>query len=363
MAINLATKYSSQVDEIIKQGALSSSGVNTDYDFVGAQSVKVYSMGTAPLNDYNATGSNRYGTPTELQDTVQEMTMSQKKSFTFTIDKTNAVDSPEGVRDAGKALRRQIDLVVTPAIDTYRFVTMAENAHTKGFTAVSGTTAYTAFLAANEAMDEAECPVIGRIAYVTPKFYNAIKLDSNFIKASDLAQNKLTSGQVGDIDGVAIIKVPSVRMPAGVSFIITNPIATTAPSKLADYKIHQDPPGLAGNLVEGLFYYDAFVLNNKAKAIAVNYGELGALTAIMTAASTSGSGVVAVSGNTNGGKLVYKTGASQAAATLGADVSGWAELPTDGVVTATSGHKLAVAVSVDGKAVAASPAITVVVGA
>lgn len=362
MAINLATKYSSKVDEIIKNGALSDGGVNKEYDFVGAQSVKVYSVGTVPLNNYNSSGTNRYGVPTELEDTLQEMTMSQKKSFTFTIDKTNAVDSPEGVRDAARALRRELDLVVIPTIDTYRFQVMSDNAYTKNYTAVSASTAYTAFLAANEAIDEVEMPQQGRIAYVTPKFYNFLKLDSNFTKACDIAQGKLISGQVGEVDGVAVIKVPSVRMPAGASFIITHAMATTAPTKIYEYKIHADPPGLAGHLVEGLFYYDAFVLSNKSKAIAVNFGELGTLTATMTASATAGKGVVSVTGNTNGGKLVYKTASSVTAATLGGDVSGWTDLPADGEISATSGHKVAVAVSVGGKAVAASAAITVAVG-
>ena len=37
--------------------------------------------------------------------------------------------------------------------------------------------------------------------------------------------------------------------------------------KLEDYKIHRDPPGISGSLVEGRIVYDAFVLENKAKAI------------------------------------------------------------------------------------------------
>ena len=39
------------------------------------------------------------------------------------------------------------------------------------------------------------------------------------------------------------------------------------PVKLAEYKIHLDPPFLSGSLVEGRIYYDCFVLENKAKAI------------------------------------------------------------------------------------------------
>ena len=37
--------------------------------------------------------------------------------------------------------------------------------------------------------------------------------------------------------------------------------------KLEDYKVHTDPPGISGSLVEGRIVYDAFVLDNKAKAI------------------------------------------------------------------------------------------------
>ena len=73
--------------------------------------------------------------------------------------------------------------------------------------------------------------------------------------------------RVGEIDGVKIVKVPRRRMPANCEFIIAHPSVTTKAEKLDDYKIHQDPPGINGNLVEGRVYYDAFVLNNKKKAI------------------------------------------------------------------------------------------------
>lgn len=362
MAINLAAKYSDKIDEVVKQTSITDVAVNQDYDFVGAQTVKVYSFGTAPMNDYQATGSNRYGTPSELEDSVQEMTMSQKKSFTFTIDKTNAIDSPDGVRDAAKALRRQIDGKVVPMLDTYRLVKMATNSGYTDVAEITTSNAYTKFLDANAAISEKEMPIEGRIAYVSNDYYKLLKQDANFIKASDMAQDMLIKGQVGAVDGVAIIPAPSIRLAVGVSFIITHSMACTAPVKLAEYKIHEDAPGIAGHLVEGLVYFDAFILNNKKDVIAVQFGKLGVLTSTMEA-STSGKGILTVTGNTNGGKLVYKTGASQAAATLGADVSGWTDLPANGEITATATHKVAVAVNIGGKAVAASPAITVTVGA
>jgi len=74
-------------------------------------------------------------------------------------------------------------------------------------------------------------------------------------------------GVIAMVDGASVIKVPANRLPEGFGFMIAHPMATVAPTKLEDYKIHQDPPGISGALVEGRICYDAFVLDNKAKAI------------------------------------------------------------------------------------------------
>ena len=57
------------------------------------------------------------------------------------------------------------------------------------------------------------------------------------------------------------------RLPKNFGFMVAHPCATVAPTKLESYKTHQDPPGISGNLVEGRIVYDAFVLDNKKKAI------------------------------------------------------------------------------------------------
>ena len=52
-----------------------------------------------------------------------------------------------------------------------------------------------------------------------------------------------------------------------IEVMVAHPCATVAPTKLEDYKVHQDPPGISGDLVEGRIVYDAFILENKKKAI------------------------------------------------------------------------------------------------
>jgi len=273
MAINLATKYSNQVDEVIRRGLLSTAGVNNDVEFGNARTVKVYSLDTAPLNDYDPTaGMARYGEPVELEDTVQELEMTQQKSFTFTIDKTYEADSPEGVRDAGKALQRQIEQVIIPAIDTYRFSVLAAKAGTVIWEELTSENAYDTFVAANTAITDEEFPIEGRVAFCSNDFIELLKKDTGFTKATELAQDRIVfKGMVGDCDGVAIIAVPKRRLPENTAFIITHPMCAPAPVKLQDYKIHRDPPGIAGTLVEGLLYHDIFVFDKKKKAVAVCY--------------------------------------------------------------------------------------------
>jgi hypothetical protein len=113
MTVNLAKKYSPKVDERFKVGTLTGGAVNNDYEWTGVSAVEVYSIPTVAMGDYARTGSSRYGTPSELQDTLQEMLLAKDRAFTFTIDKGNEMEQM-GAKEAGKALRRQIDEVVIP---------------------------------------------------------------------------------------------------------------------------------------------------------------------------------------------------------------------------------------------------------
>ena len=269
MAINYAEKYSSAIDERFNKASVTAAAINNDYDFVGVKTVKVYSLPVVEMNDYTQTGNARYGTATELQDTVQELTLSKDRSFTFTIDKGNYQDTGM-IKDAGRALQRQLDEVVIPEIDIYRLKVIAEGAKNSGTTAITKSNAYEAFLEGVSKLTEEKAPMGGRIAYVAPDYYKFLKLDAAFIQASDLAQDMLIKGQLGMVDGVPIVVVPSAYLAEGVKFVITNPVACCAPVKLTDYKIHDNPPGINGWLVEGRVRYDAFVLNNKKGAIYVH---------------------------------------------------------------------------------------------
>lgn len=292
--VNYAEKYSQVVDERFTLASLTNGIQNTEYDWLGVSTVAVYSIPTAPMNNYTVTGTSRYGSPAELENAVQELTLSQDRSFTFTIDR-KSYDDTMMTMEVGRALRRQIEEIVIPEIDTYRIAALVagcKSAHVHNSTDPSASNAYALFLAAQEDLDNAKVPQGGRFAIVTPAFLNYLKQNESFIKESDMSQRITITGVVGEVDGVMIIKAPSSYFPMGVQCIVTNRMVMPAPVKLQDYKIHMDPPGINGWLCEGRLRYDAFILNEKADAIAV-IGKSGAPTGegLTLSASTASVGI------------------------------------------------------------------------
>jgi len=268
MAINLAEKYSDKVDERFTTDSKTSLVTNKEYDFVGARTIKLQSVGTAEMNDYgrNTEGTSRYGTVKDLENEIQEVTMEKDRSFTFAIDKMDE-DETLGALNAGKALARQLKEVVIPEVDQYTYGKMAAGAGTSKVEEITSDNAYDALVEAGEAMDEAEVPVEGRVCVCVPSYYAKLKKDPAAVLDTEVGQDMRIKGVVANMDGAIIQKVPSKLMPANQNFILAHSVATTQAIKLAEYKIHTDAVGVSGSLVEGRIYYTAFVRNNKKKAI------------------------------------------------------------------------------------------------
>src|SRR5437763_5051547 len=180
MAQNLASKYSSKVDERFALKSLTEAATHQDYDWDGVKTVNIYNVSTYALVDYTRSGSNRYGAPVELDDVVTTYTLAKDRAFTFTIDAGNQEDSMN-VRDAGKALARQNDEQVVPEIDIYRITkwqaAAVANSGQSAATDITASNAYVSFLQATAYLDDNKVPQDGRIAFVTPKFYNFLKQD------------------------------------------------------------------------------------------------------------------------------------------------------------------------------------------
>lgn len=272
MAIELATQYLSYVDELFAAESKRSLLTNQDFAWDGAHTVKVYSVSTAAMNDYGRTGAaqgnwSRYGAVKNLDATTQSMTLSKDRSFTFAIDKLDTDETRQQVQ-AASALARQLREVSIPEIDAHVYARMAAGAgHTPTAVALTAANIYDAIIAGSLALDDAEVPDTERRLVVTPTTYQLMKKSPDIVLETDVSDAQRKQGVISMIDGLAVIRVPASRLPEGFGFMIAHPSATVAPLKLEQYRIHEDPPGISGALVEGRIVYDAFVLENKKKAI------------------------------------------------------------------------------------------------
>ena len=355
--INLASKYAKAVDERFHRESQAMMALNNNYEFTGVDTVKVYSIPVVKMTDYSRSGANRYGTPDDLTRNVQTLQVTKDRAFTFIIDKGDKIQS-QMVSDAGKALSRQLREVVVPEFDTYVFNTLASIAVKRGATANDAVTkenAYEMFLKGQEVLGNKNVPDKGRVCFCTYRFANLLKQDPDFMKYGDKSQDMVIKGVMGEVDGTKIVKVPSSRLPAGAAFLLTHPIAATAPKQLEDYKIHDNPPGISGWLVEGRVIYDCFVLNEKADAVYYHGGQsvLKSLT-VMTAATAKGKSTVLVLPEVvAGNKRYYKTEDEASAlteVTYGSAITPgeWTELTSNGMqITPTSSHKVIRVVEVD----------------
>lgn len=272
MAIELTEKFLPYVDEQFSTESKKALLTNQDFDWDGAHAVRVYKISTGTMNDYGRTGAgagnwSRYGVVQSLDATTERMALTRDRSFTFAID---ALDEDETAQQlaAAASLARQNREVTIPEVDSYTYGVMCAKAGTKpAAMGLTGDNIYTEILKASQTLDDAQVPETDRVLVVTPATYAIMKKCRDIVMETDVGNDLRLKGVIGILDGMNVQKIPAVRLPAKFGFLVAHPCATVAPVKLEAYNAHNNPPGISGVLVEGRIVYDAFVMENKAKAL------------------------------------------------------------------------------------------------
>ena len=299
MAINLAEKYSKVIDARFTHESFIQGNVSNDYEWDGVRAINIYTPQSVALNDYNrAASGNRYGTPTEIQDSVQRMELTQDKSFSLTVDAGNNSDQ-EHVKTGAKMMKMEIAEQVVPYCDAYalgKWVNLAGTRKSEASAPTKSTIVEMIFDAAT-AMDNGLVPQDNRILYLPATYYNMVRLSSEFVGVDALGEKVLTKGVVGLIADMKCVKVPDKYM-ADAYFLATYKNAVLAPKKINDAKIHIDPPGINGTLLEGRYYFDAFVRAAKAMGVYACIPAAKAVAAPVVAIASHAATVTAVTGVT-----------------------------------------------------------------
>ena len=272
MAINLHTKYATPLDKRFTLESKTDAHAGKKFTFDGVKSIVVTTADTVPINTYNRTGSsNRFGTPAELGDVTQTLTMGQDKSFTFIIDAGNASEQ-QYIKKVNDSVTTVWDEQCVPIVDSYRFQNWASGAGLGAVnsTALTDKTVLTAIMTASAAMSNKLVPKKNRVLFISETVYISAKLAATVLYNEKLTDDAIRRGVVGYLDGMEVIPVPDSYLPTGVNFMIKYKDATVDPMKLKTLRVHKNPAGIDGDLGEGRFYFDSFVLDNKVNGIYVH---------------------------------------------------------------------------------------------
>ncbi len=271
MAVNYTTKYEQKIAERFHKRSVTDSACGNEYSFVGAKTIRIYSVNTADETEYDRNkGSNRFGDPKNLDDTIQEMTCTQQPAFTFCIEPLDNSDQAIE-KSAGKALRRQLDEKTIPNMDKYRLKKWVMNANIqiKWTTTLAKNNIVELIIKTNSAMTDALVPLENRTIFMPTESYALLKQNPDFISVDALGKEALARGVVGMVDGCPVKPIPKGYLPAGVYFLIKYKGSTVDPVKMKQYDVLKKVQGYAGPVVQGVTYYDSFVLGTKGDGLAV----------------------------------------------------------------------------------------------
>lgn len=293
MAINLATKYSPKVVDKFYLDSVILGKTSKKYDWDGVESIKVWTINTyapnnykKPVNASSGTGLNpanptnpsdaygtylgRYGATYEVEDTIQTMTLTQDKAVSLAVDKGNNTEQML-IKNAGIVMNHEMREQFIPMFDKYALSVFATNAGTETVHATLTTETIVEAISSHvTALTNALTTTENAYCFIGATNYAKLVLSKEFLHLYGLGNKALEKGVVGSVRDLKIVPIPDSYLPTGVNFLTFKSECVLAPTKIRDMKVHQDPPGLSGALLEVRWLYDAFVLETKKLGVIVD---------------------------------------------------------------------------------------------
>lgn len=271
MAQYYAASHLALLDERFSIDSVTSDIVNKGMrlEFNGKNAVTIYNVDTVPENDYIRSGRDRFGALVELGTGTQTFTLSQDKSFTFTVDRGNLEDSMRA-QEVAKAVKRQVREVSVPTVDIYTLATASAYAvaNSQGTTvALTNTNAYQMLINQKASLVDNLVPTDSIHVYMSQTNYNLLRRDAEFKVASDGAYRDVKTGVVDQVDGMKIHVVPSSYMPTNVGYLLIAEEVLVRPVKFDMVRVLDEVQGIDGSVAEGRRYYDVFIPSNKGKGL------------------------------------------------------------------------------------------------
>lgn len=249
MAINLAQKYHDKLVAALEYASDLAGKTTDEFKIDGNEGIYLTSLEPQALNNYSKTGtSNRYGTPAEMQDTQQYIAWDYDKSYSITVDKANYQDGGY-LKTAGAVVEEQNNEVVAPFIEQNFYAKLFANPG-KSITGSdpSSSTIMSRITAIEAAMKNARIPKADRYLAIGTTMFQLIR--HSLTNCDEVTDKLLLKGVVGKIGTLNVIEVADNDLPAHVYMIAWQKKSALKAFDIKEAKVHRDPPGINGILVE-----------------------------------------------------------------------------------------------------------------
>lgn len=274
MAINLHEKAYTKIVDAYTHESFLAGRAKAEFKMEGINTLKIYNIITQEPVNYDLTrgnGSSRFGNLNELQDTYQELTMTQNKAFNIGIDKTYNVDQ-NMMKKAGHVLQEQINEKIVPMTDKYVLGKWFKDAGYTVTLANAGTNVTGKNLISGLVAIETH---FNNTFVATGDRYCAIRFsDLALLRETDRWNNveKMTEKYLvnGDIDKFGTLKVfgmPDTWFPEHTRMLAFQSKAVLAPMKIKTARIITDSENIDGDILQGHYYYDAFVVGRRCDGV------------------------------------------------------------------------------------------------
>lgn len=270
MAVNLQTKFGDKIANKFYLDSVVAGKTSKEFTWEGANTIRVIAPTTQAMKTYDPTAtSSRFGGLAEMQDTYQDLALTQDKSFDIGIDKVNFQEGNK-LKAAAKMLALQNREQAIPQFDAYCLAAWA------GHTGIGSHVQAT--LTKSNIMEEIGTGIAalvngkvnvteGVYLYIGATAYSKLVASPEWV-GTDTLNNKATEkGVIGTVRGLKVVQVPDSYLPTGVHFLIVKKDSVVAPMTIKTLRMLEDDADLDGVRLQGRYRYDAYVIDGRKAGV------------------------------------------------------------------------------------------------
>lgn len=266
--VNLNINYKQPLAEAFDYAPVFAGKTTEAYSWRGANAIVLTEIVTEALNDYDRNSSgNRYGTPSEVTDARQILTLQKDRSFSKAVDRGNYLEQ-DHLKTGAAVIKAYMNEQAAPEMERFVLKELAAHAGQVKAAAAAPTkqTVLEDVLMLETMLDDARVPKKDR--FVLMKNEYVAYLRESLTNCNDITDRMLLKGIVGSVGSLHVIGVSAYDMPEGLYMLAWQKQSAAFPKTIEDAKVSNDVPGISGILVEGRFRYGAFVVGKRAAGVA-----------------------------------------------------------------------------------------------